>query len=138
MDIDIRSIKNYWESYQHALEGEPWRFIKIENITEKIFPTVSTSSYDIIMMEILNWCLVIGVIIIALFVIFFLDSDTKVEEVDLEASKEPPPSYDDVIKQEQKELNSQKYLPSYIQAVKAENNEYLLNHPELLIPSTVV
>ena len=131
MDIDIRSVKTYWENYQSALEGEPWKFIPLQNLTEKD-PKVTSSSFDLVVMEVINWLMVIGVVIIVIFVIFFMDNDNKVEdfETDIEAYKEPPPSYDDVIKQEEKELYDQQYLPSYLQAMEAQNNQYLLNCPD--------
>ena len=118
MDINRNTINKYWESYEESLKGEQdqWRVIQEENYNHPSF--YKWTNITEIILEV-TFCLLLAILIMILY--FCINRKSKHHLEDSENSLSDPPAYDDVIKKDRDELANLKDLPSYLDALRIED-----------------
>ena len=114
MEINRDNIRKYWENY----EMSRWDQIETQKSTYHHFSLASWTQVTEIILEV-SLCLLLAILIVILY--FCLSRKSKRPIVDSEKMVSGPPAYDDVIKEERDELENLKDLPSYLDAVRIED-----------------
>ena len=119
MDLNMNSLRAYWENYERSLDGEPWGVLLDEDDTKAF----GVDSWTDILERLLEGFMVL-IILILIVIILYCRHRRKRGQVgdDLESgsAEKGPPGYEEVIEKEKAELECLKDLPSYQEAVSVE------------------
>ena len=125
--LDV-SLKDYWRSWDKSLTGKEWRSeggvkdywrwrVSEQPELDSRYDWYDWSDVFEIFLEV-TLCLLVAI----LFLIIYLCFNKKIKQnlVDTENVWPEPPTYEDVIKKDNDELENQTDLPSYVDAVRLE------------------
>ena len=119
MDLNMNSLRAYWENYERSLDGAPWRVLLDEDDTKAF----GVDSWTDILERLLEGFMVLIILILIVIILYCLHRRKRGQVGnDLEAGsvEKGPPGYEEVIEKEKAELECLKDLPSYQEAVSAE------------------
>ena len=119
MDLNMNSLRAYWENYERSLDGEPWGVLLDEDDTKAF----GVDSWTDILERLLEGFMVLIILILIVIILYCLHRRKRGQVGnDLEAGsvEKGPPGYEEVIEKEKAELECLKDLPSYQEAVSAE------------------
>ena len=106
--------KQYWESYERSLRGGEWR----NSLNQTSGLHFDWSDIIQLILEV-TLCILLALLLLVLY--FCLNKRRRHHSADTENVWPDPPTYEDVIKKDNLELDSLEDLPTYLDAVKQES-----------------
>ena len=119
MDLNMNSLRAYWENYERSLDGEPWGVLLDEDDTTAF----GVDSWTDILDRLLEGFMVLIILILIVIILYCLHRRKRGQvgdDLESGSAEKGPPGYEEVIEKEKAELECLKDLPSYQEAVSVE------------------
>ena len=119
MDLNMNSLRAYWENYERSLDGEPWGVLLDEDDTTAF----GVDSWTDILERLLEGFMVLIILILIVIILYCLHRRKRGQvgdDLESGSAEKGPPGYEEVIEKEKAELECLKDLPSYQEAVSVE------------------
>ena len=119
MDLNMNSLRAYWENYERSLDGEPWGVLLDEDDTKAF----GVDSWTDILERLLEGFMVLIILILIVIILYCLHRRKRGQvgdDLESGSAEKGPPGYEEVIEKEKAELECLKDLPSYQEAVSVE------------------
>ena len=119
MDLNMNSLRAYWENYERSLDGEPWGVLLDEDDTKAF----GVDSWTDILERLLEGFMVLIILILIVIILYCLHRRKRGQvgdDLESGSAEKGPPGYEEVIEKEKAELECLKDLPSYQEAVSDE------------------